>query len=111
MMADYEKFVNEAGDVGVLVSHGYGAGWFSWNEDNPRLLFDKALVRAVLDGDLTKAAQLAEQMKLPGSDYVCVLGAKGLQVHWLVPGTQFRIDEYDGAESIETREGTDWQVA
>jgi hypothetical protein len=38
-------------------------------------------------------------------------GMKELAVAWLPVGTEFRIGEYDGAESIEVKEDTDWIVA
>lgn len=34
-----------------------------------------------------------------------------LQVVDLPPGTHYLIDEYDGMESIQTRDGTNWAVA
>lgn len=34
-----------------------------------------------------------------------------LEVRSLSKGTLYRIDEYDGYESIETRDGIDWSVA
>ena len=32
-MTDIMKKVNENDEVAVLVSPGYGAGWYSWNKD------------------------------------------------------------------------------
>lgn len=34
-----------------------------------------------------------------------------LAISELAPGTLYRIDEYDGREAIETRDGIDWKVA
>ena len=46
-MSDIMKKVNDRGEVAVLVSYGYGAGWYSWN-DNLQMLFDPEIVDYVL---------------------------------------------------------------
>lgn len=53
------KYYNEKGEVAVLVSPGFGAGWYSWNKDRPELLFDKDIVAAVLEDDRYKAEKVA----------------------------------------------------
>ena len=37
-----EKYYNENGELGVLISTGFGAGWSSWNCDE--IAFDKRVV-------------------------------------------------------------------
>ena len=37
-----EKYYNENGELGVLISPGFGAGWSSWNCDE--IAFDKRVV-------------------------------------------------------------------
>jgi hypothetical protein len=88
-------------EVAVLISHGFGAGWYSWNTDHQELLYHPKLVEMVeqnraneIDGDW-----ILENLKI--SDIYCG-GAKGLQIHWLTVGTAFEVDEYDGAESLRT---------
>ena len=46
----------------------------------------------------------------PG-EYICVLGADKLRVEWVSLGTQFRIKEYDGSESIVYSRDDYWSVA
>jgi hypothetical protein len=36
---------------------------------------------------------------------------KDLEVEWMPVGTEFKINEYDGAESIEYKENNNWIVA
>lgn len=95
-----EKLVRD-GQVAVLISPGFGAGWSTWASDKEEknfLLFDKTLAQLVLDG-------------LRVSDYVSskfpdiyLGGASDLTVVWLPEGTAFQIEEYDGSESIATQE-------
>lgn len=97
---DYEKRYNEDGQVAVLISPGFGAGWSSWESTHQdALLFDSRLVDAVLQ-------------KMPVDEFVAYCerlgydhymgGAADLEVVWLDPGTRFMVDEYDGSESIRT---------
>jgi hypothetical protein len=91
-----EKYIKD-GKVAVLISPGYGAGWYSWNTGYQGLLFDPEIVQAVLDGNRQLAAEIADR-KYPD----CYTGgARDLTVEWLDPGTVFTIDDYDGYESLE----------
>ena len=91
-----EKQVKD-GKVAVLYHNSFGAGWYTWNSDVPELLYDKDLVELALVEDFDKLENLAKE-KYPG---IFSSAAKdGLKVEWLDIGTQFRIDEYDGRESI-----------
>jgi hypothetical protein len=38
-------------------------------------------------------------------------GMDSLEIAWLPEGTLFRINEYDGSESIEVKEEMDWMIA
>ena len=87
--------LEEGGKIAVLYSPGLGAGWSTWNSDN-RLIFDPRLVQAVLDGDLNRAVEVAEEI----SPELCTCGGEDLEVEWIEKGVQFQIDEYDGSESI-----------
>ena len=101
-----EKVIRD-GKVAVLVSAGYGAGWYSWNSDCPALLFDPALVEAVEARDRDRIIARANELYPDGY----FGGADGLYVEWLKPGTLFRIDEYDGSESLVTQQDDSWVVA
>ena len=93
-----EKVIRE-GKVAVLVSYGYGAGWYSWNEDK-RLLFHPKLVEMVEQG---RNNEITDEWVLENIGIEMYTGgAGGLDIVWLDEGTAFEIDEYDGAESLKT---------
>lgn len=97
---EYTKRYDEEGNVAVLISPGFGAGWSSWgNTEREALLFDSRLVDAVLAKmPLEEFTALCERL-----GYTTYMGGAGdLEVRWLEPGTRFMIDEYDGSESILT---------
>lgn len=84
--------------IAVLVSPRYGSGWYTWNTAYEGLLFDRDLVEAVLEKNINKVKEIANE-KYPG---VYTGGARDLEVQWLEPGTYFRIEEYDGWEKLIT---------
>jgi len=102
-----EKLIKD-GKVAVLYSPGYGAGWYSWNDDK-RLLFHPEIVQKVLDG---KRHEITDKfiLDLIGID-IYAGGARDLQVKWLPEGSLFEINEYDGSESISLKENDEWIVA
>lgn len=94
-----EKVIRD-GKVAVLISHGFGAGWYSWNS-NKQLLFSPKIVEMVEQG---KADQINEdwiEENLGIKDVYCG-GASDLKIHWIPIGTAFKVEEYDGAESLLT---------
>lgn len=98
-----EKYYNKDGDVAVLYSPGFGAGWSTWiTEYFEDVVFDRRLVELVLNDERDKITD--ELMNSFGYPDVYTGGADALEVAWLKPGTHFRIDEYDGSESIVTIE-------
>lgn len=94
------------GRVAVLVSSGYGAGWSTWGSDE--MLFDPRIAQALLD-----ALPEDELQDLANSLYPeeCTLGVDGLYVRWIPVGKRFRVEEYDGAESLRLEDDYDWMVA
>ena len=95
-----EKVIKD-GKVAVLVSHGFGTGWYSWHSKEA-LVFHPKIVELV---EQNKHDEITEELckEILGADeYICTLGADGLSVHWLPIGTPFIIEEYDGAESLKT---------
>lgn len=94
-----EKVIRE-GKVAVLVSYGFGAGWYSWNDDK-RLLFDPKLIELV-ESDRSKEITESWVLENLGISNVYCGGAKDLSIVWIEEGTAFEIDEYDGSESLKT---------
>ena len=103
------------GKVAVLISPGFGAGWSTWADSEYRsdCLFDPWIVDVIVNGNFNPkerndriAAHCA--VKYPGM----YLGGLGdLTVEWVDQGTAFRVDEYDGSESLDIKDLGDWVVA
>lgn len=97
-----EKYYNDKGEVAVLYSPGYGAGWSTWCSDECKefMLFDKKLVEFVLeDAPFNKVQTYIEEKFQKHAPY---LGGWGtIAIEWMSPGTRFIIDEYDGSERVE----------
>ena len=100
--------VIENGQVAVLVSPGYGAGGYTWH-DNENLLFDPVIVEMVRN-DRKDEIESYVARAYPDEGIYCG-GAEQLQIEWVPIGSEFRVDEYDGAESIVFAEHEYWIVA
>lgn len=69
-----DKYYNEQGEVAVLVSSGFGAGWSTWvGGDESFLCMDKGLVELHLRGadadkvgDISKARQAKINIQVVG---------------------------------------------
>jgi len=102
-----EKVVRD-GMVAVLVSPGYGAGWYSWHGIT-ELLFDPIIVDMVQTDRRDDITPYVKE-KYPEEDPYCD-GALNLVIKWVPVGAQFRIDEYDGAESVILASKEKWLTA
>jgi len=83
------------GKVAVLYSPGFGAGWQTWNEGF-NCLFTPDVIKWVLG---KKKGSFPDFKNLYGDGFYAG-GADDLEVAWIPVGTQFRVEEYDGSESI-----------
>jgi hypothetical protein len=99
--------LNEDGKVAVLYSPGFGAGWYTWNYEHPEILFDPAIVKLV---EKEKWDELATYVELKYPE-IYTGGMRDLTVEWIPEGALFKVNEYDGNESIELKEGDHWMVA
>lgn len=97
------------GKVAVLVSPGFGAGWYSWNKDFPQILFHPKLVEIVENGKMDEIDNDWVQENI-GIDIYCG-GAEDLSIHWLPVGTRFIIEEYDGSESLQVLDDINFLTA
>lgn len=97
----------EDGKVAVLYSPGFGAGWYTWNYEVPEILFDPAIVKFV---ENKKWAELDTYVTLKYPE-IYKGGMSDLEVEWIPEGTLFKVNEYDGSESIEYKENDHWMVA
>ncbi len=99
-----EKVIRE-GLVAVLVSPDFGAGWSTWNSEIPELLFDPVVVGMVEDGTDGDTIAAYCEAKYPDGYFG---GADDLIVEWIPVGTQFRVHEYDGSETLECKDAMSW---
>jgi hypothetical protein len=103
-----EKVVRD-GNVAVLVSPGFGAGWYTWNQKHPELVFDPIIVNMVLSK--VHYHEIESYIEKKYGDDVYTGGASDLDVHWVPVGAKFRIDEYDGSESLILESDEKWMIA
>ena len=101
-----EKVIKDR-KVAVLYSPGFGAGWYSWNKEHKEMLFDPNIVHWVL-ADKKENISAYAILKYPDT---YLGGLEDLTVIWIPEGTAFRVDEYDGSESVEVKEDMDWMIA
>ena len=106
MMKNIKKLIRN-GQVAVLYSPGFGAGWSTWNQEVPEILFDPVIVDFV-EKDQWDELTTYVTLKYPG---LYDGGMRDLEIIWLDQGTEFRINEYDGAESVEVKEEMLWLTA
>jgi hypothetical protein len=92
--------------VAVLVSPGYGAGWYTWHHIE-ELVYDPSIVEWVEQEEFDKVLTYME-LKYPDA---YTGGLEDLQVEWVPVGARFRIDEYDGSESLVLEENEHWMTA
>tara|TARA_A100001391_G_scaffold21102_1_gene11541 strand:- start:9 stop:395 length:387 start_codon:yes stop_codon:yes gene_type:complete len=128
-MSKVERYINEDGKVGVLISGGYGAGWSTWADSKDRefFLFDWGLVKLALEKEAAWISQdntslfgrglvemnteaLEVYLKENGVDSFTG-GWAGVYVKWMDQGTEFIVEEYDGSESLRYRDNEDWMSA
>ena len=95
------------GMVAVLYSPDYGSGWYTWNQDDPEILFDPAIVKLVEENKWDELKTYVT-LKYPN---IYDGGMWELKVAWIPEGAMFRINEYDGDESIELKDDADWFTA
>lgn len=109
-----DKYIKN-GKVAVLYSPGYGAGWYTWNREVKECVFHPELVILVKkkiemeegneDYSTQEIKNIVRQIgdkahDLFGQEFYTG-GAEDLTIAWIEPDTAFRIDEYDGFETIK----------
>jgi hypothetical protein len=104
-----KKYIRE-GKVAVLYSPGWGAGWSTWNSVSAgdALIFDPEVVEMLFAG--VEDDEIIEYCERQYPDGYFG-GVRDLEVEWVPVGTQFKIEEYDGNESILYKENTGWITA
>lgn len=114
------RFIREDGKAAVIVSHGFGSGFSSWHDRDMavdgrvvRWLYDNCSVFSdereededyirVYDDQIDDFKDFLNSIGYKDVSLYCLHGGRdGLSIHYLPTGTVFRINDYDGAESIE----------
>jgi hypothetical protein len=113
MMMKIQKVIRD-GNVAVLYSPGFGAGWSTWTEGKLAefVTFDERLVEAAESGkDFTYVEQLLQTIFGEKLGYMYTGGWSDIKIMWLPVGTIFEINEYDGSESIRKYDISQFYVA
>ena len=100
-----EKVIRD-GMVGVLVSTGHGAGFSTWGYPT-EAIFDPHLIYLV---ETRKEDEILEYCETKWPDEYSG-GVEDLKVVWVPEGSEFVIEEYDGAESLMLKEEYNWITA
>jgi hypothetical protein len=99
-----ERLVRD-GKVAVVYSADYGSGWYTWNRIE-ELLYDPGLVQLVLDN--VAPPSIVEYCEARWDIQLC---RPRLAVAWVPLGARFRIEEYDGAETVMLESDYVWLSA
>lgn len=97
-----EKVIRD-GKVAVLVSPGFGAGFFSWGAP-VEAIFDPILVKLIEDDCLQEAVSYVEETY----EDVYSGGVADLEIVWMDENTEFTITDYDGFENIQYKSAIEW---
>lgn len=89
--------------VAVVISAGFGAGWFTWSGGDEELLFHPNIVKMVEDGKAEEIDEAWIENNLGIKEMYCG-GTDGLTIQWVEKNKKFRVEEYDGAEYIITED-------
>lgn len=110
-----QRVLDDEGNVAVLISHGYGSGYLTSNEEYPSCIFDPFVIEIVSKHgwylDPVKYKALEHHLKDKYAKDFNTGGIEDLVVEWIPEGTKFRISEYDGAEYIEVLHEIAWLEA
>jgi len=100
-----EKVIRD-GNVGVLVSPGFGGGFYTWGYP-AEAIFDPTLIELVENEKFQEAIDYCE--KTWPEEYSG--GVQDLVVVWIPEGSKFHITEYDGSESLVLIDEINWITA
>jgi hypothetical protein len=95
------------GKIGIVYSPSFGAGWSTWG--NPNQSLDQEMARAV-----EREVSCDELRQIASKNWPEAYQGgieDGLSVEWVLPGTAFEVQEYDGYESVRIEKDLQWQIA
>jgi hypothetical protein len=96
----------------ILISPGYGAGWSTWSGSAVKefLLKDPTLIEMAEREATEQEVKSYVDAQHPDA-HIYTGGWRDIEIVEVLSGTLFKVNEYDGYESIELKEDTDWSVA
>jgi hypothetical protein len=100
-----EKVIRN-GLVGVLVSPGFGAGFYTWGAPL-EAIFNPTLIDLIENEKIQEAIDFVEKTW----EDLYTGGVRNMRVVWIEEGTEFTIEEYDGSEKIVFKETIEWITA
>lgn len=105
-----DKYYDNNGNVGILISRRFGAGWSTWDYNHG---YDIAMDKRIIEKWLTSPScdEMEEFLASIGYENVYMGGYGDLSLEYVEPGTKFYIDEYDGAESLVTEKNDRFHTA
>ena len=97
-----EKLIKD-GNVAVLVSSGYGAGFLTWGAPI-EAIFNPTLIGLIEQGNIREARNFAKKTW----DGISTLAFEELVIRWVPEGSEFIIDCYDGDETLMLKDEINW---
>lgn len=89
------------GDIEILISPGFGAGWSTWDSNSINLAVDKKIIDFFKKyGKYVSLDKLKTFLESIGYEGVYCGGWKNIVIEKIKPNCKFRIDEYDGSEEL-----------
>lgn len=108
------EFSYNNGLIEVLLSCGYGAGWSTWNNNySINLAVDKRIIDYYKENKERKLDEneIKKFLSSIGYEDVYCGGWNKMAIETIPLNCKFRIDEYDGAESLITYENDEiWEL-
>ena len=108
------EFSYNNGLIEVLISCGYGAGWSTWNNNySINLAVDKRIIDYYKKNKERKLGknEIEKFLSSIGYEGVYCGGWNKMAIETVPPNCKFRIDEYDGAESLIIYENDEiWEL-
>jgi hypothetical protein len=97
-----KKYHNDKGEIGLVISSGFGAGWSSRNREyKDFLLMDHMIVTMCMHN--TPAEEVQEYLADHEMGDVYMEGWDDCHVVFLPPNSMFYLHEYDGSETLITK--------
>ena len=103
----------------VLISSGYGSGWSTYNSTYPEIAYDKEVIAwystltpkyieqvSIRDTVANKFTQ--KFFNSLGYKDIYFGGLKPNMIKWIPVGSIWRVDEYDGFETVEFLDLRKW---